>query len=345
MENTKIIYAPVESQIEKLKQQGLVISDESAAKDALLQYGYTNLIKGYREPYTLKGEGTLSYQSGVTFEQILSLYSLDNRLRSAVMSSMLDLEEHIKEAAADVIAIAFGVHQDEYLKFSNYRDKKKGKPQFTLSGILDKMRKTLETDKNPISYYSQKYDVVPPWILFKSVYFGTIVNFIHLFKPDQQVCMASKLYGPNFSEAHVSLMIDTLFVCAEYRNLAAHGGRTYSHHCKRKVLLPNSKELGLRGFSKLFFLLQQLRYQKPYENLEYELNTQINRHCNMFPKDTTYLAKILNVNIDEKSVVWLTGKDRDYHMERHCNGCVNPRSIELTTAEEEGYVPCVKCCK
>lgn len=31
---------------------------------------------------------------------------------------MLDLEEHVKEAVADVVARSFGVHQDQYLLFT-----------------------------------------------------------------------------------------------------------------------------------------------------------------------------------------------------------------------------------
>ena len=63
------------------------------------------------------------------------------------MASMLDLEEHIKAIAADVIGSSFGIHQDEYLQFKNYRDKKRRKQRFSLSGILDTMRKTINTIK------------------------------------------------------------------------------------------------------------------------------------------------------------------------------------------------------
>lgn len=35
---------------------------------------------------------------------------------------MLDLEEHIKECAADVVAVSFGIHQDDYLKYRNYQN-------------------------------------------------------------------------------------------------------------------------------------------------------------------------------------------------------------------------------
>ena len=78
---------------------------------------------------------------------------------------MLDLEEHIKEAAADVVAKSFGTHPDKYLNYRNYANKRKSKPRFSLSGILKTMNDTLLTDKNPIHHYQEEHGVVPPWIL------------------------------------------------------------------------------------------------------------------------------------------------------------------------------------
>lgn len=137
----KIEYTTAEQQIEKLKSQNLIILDEEHARLSLQAFGYTNLIKGYREPYIIRSNGIISYRMGVTFEQICSLYILDKNLRNAVMASMQDLEEYIKEAAADVVAKSFGTHQDDYLKYRNYQNKTKRKYRFSLPGILDVMKK------------------------------------------------------------------------------------------------------------------------------------------------------------------------------------------------------------
>ena len=99
----EINYTTPTEQIEKLRSQNMIILNEDFAKEQLQQCGYSNLIKSYRDPYTLVSNGRKIYRSGITFEQVLSLYTLDKNLRNAVMSAMLDLEEHIKEAAADVV--------------------------------------------------------------------------------------------------------------------------------------------------------------------------------------------------------------------------------------------------
>lgn len=348
MDKDTILYATVDEQIEKLKKQGLIISNLDFARSELALYGYSNLIKSYRDPYTIMSEEcSKKYRSGVTFEQIQSLYILDQNLRNAVMASMLDLEEYVKEAAADVIAYKYGTNQNDYLQYRNYVNKKKRKQRFTLPAILDTLKKTLNTDKNPIAHYSQKYGVVPPWILFKSVYFSTIVNFINLFKHEEQLALAQKMYDANTlgipDTALIPLMMDTLFICIEYRNLSAHGGRVYNHECSSR-LRPPAEANNLRGFSQLLFLLNMLRYQQPFENLSEALNLQLSRHCSMYPEDITYLGQILNINIIQRTPVWISAKSSKYHIDQHCCGIKKPIELELSDAQKQGFQPCKKCC-
>ncbi|MBS6956548.1 MAG: Abi family protein [Enterocloster asparagiformis] len=343
-----IEYANIEKQIEKLKAHNLIISDELSAKQYLELYGYSNLIKSYRDPYIIISDnGKKTFRSDITFEQLCSLYILDKNLRIAVMAAMLDLEEYIKEAVADVIAKSFGTHQDNYLQYRNYQNKKKYKYQFTLTGILETLKKTLDTDKEPIHHYKSKYGIVPPWILFKSVYFSTIINFIDQLKAPEQCMMVKKLY-PNteiVSEKNkVKLMMDTLFISLEYRNIAAHGGRIYNYKTNRDLHFDDNGKFSTEGFCKLLRLLNTLKYQGPYSYLNRVLNRELNRHCNMFPQDLTYLSQILNINITSHQVVWVTDTSSKYHANKHCSGLKHSREIDLEKAIELGFTKCKKCC-
>lgn len=81
-----IKYTTAEQQIEKLKSQNLIILNEDRAKLSLQLFGYTNLIKGYREPYIVNSGGHKSYRSGVTFEQICSLYiPCNSKIKSSAL--------------------------------------------------------------------------------------------------------------------------------------------------------------------------------------------------------------------------------------------------------------------
>lgn len=351
MNNKKITYATIEYQIEKLKSQHLEIYDLELAKDKLYQCGYSNLIKSYRDPYILIKNGKKIYRSGISFEQIYSLYLLDKALRNAVMAAMLDLEEHIKEAAADVIAKSFGTHPDDYLNFRNYRDKRKRNNRFNLANILGIMRNTIETEKNPIHHYTSNYGMVPPWILLKSVYFSTITNFINYFKNNEKIEMAKHLYDVSGLKLPIEnltkLMMDTLFICLEYRNLAAHGGRTYNYTCNSKLRVSEifHTDIELTGFSQLLFLLNLFFYDAPYEALNTTINNELNRHCQKYPQDVTYLSQVMNIDILEFHQVFTSPKSKKYHLDPHCSGLQNPDAIRMEDAISHGYEPCKKCIK
>lgn len=303
-----IKYVEVSEQIKKLKKQGLIIPDEKEAASYLEIFGYSNLIKSYRSPYIIYGEHGISYRSGVSLYQILSLYSFDKNLRNSVMASLLDLEEHIKEVTADIVAKTFGTHQDDYLQFNNYKDKRRRKKQFTLNEILKTLHKTTHSDKDPIKHYREKYGAVPPWILFKNVYLSTIVNFLYLFKPNDQLAVANRLYDNSELQLSSSslrkLMMDTLFLCQEYRNLAAHGGRMYNYEHFSKIrteeIFQDQPNINLAGFSGLLKLLGLFKYDAPYKNLLKSLEYSVNKHFSNFPEDVTYLGQILNIDFVRK---------------------------------------------
>lgn len=298
-----IRYSPIEHQVEKLKSQGLIISDEDYVKALLSQCGYSNLIKSYRDPYIFSTAMGLKYREGITFEQVASLYFFDRSLRNAVMSSMLDLEEHVKTVAAEVVAKNIGTDHNVYLNKRNYRNKRVRNQHFTLDAILERLKNATQSGSDPIHHCMVTRNCVPPWILFNGVYFSTIVNLIDQFKIPLQEQVASSLY--NASELNLNsqqlrfLMMDTLFIALEYRNLAAHGGRVYNYETSaalRTVEIFN-RQVNLKGLSKLLFLLNLFEYKRPFENLSTALNNELTRHCNNYMEDITYLAQTLNISI------------------------------------------------
>lgn len=64
------------------------------------------------------------------------------------MAAMLDLEEYFKEVTANVVAQSFGTHQDQYLEYRNYQNKRKTKYRFSLPGILDTLKRPSILIKN-----------------------------------------------------------------------------------------------------------------------------------------------------------------------------------------------------
>lgn len=348
-----INYTTPDEQLKKLKSQNLIIDHEGAAIDALSAFGYSNLIKSYRDPYTITVDGKKVYRSGITFKQIYSLYRLDKNLRNAVIAAMLDLEEHIKEQASNVIAESFGTHEDSYLNYKNYRNKRKRKEQFKLSSIIATMKKTLNTDKDPIHHYKTEHGIVPPWILFKSIYFSTIINFIDQFKVDERNQMVHRLYtlsslGINEEQGRM-LMMDTLYLASDYRNLAAHGGRVYNHVSDNVVrfdeIFKGQGQPLSKGFNQFISSLQLLDYKGPFHHLQKVLTDEVNRHCSEFPQDVTYLGQTLNMDIIQQRIVYVTDSGDKYHNDPHCSGMKDSYALEYEEAQSKGYVPCKRCNK
>lgn len=73
MEN-EILYSSAREQVEKLLSQNLIIENKQIAAAALQSFGYSNLIKSYRDPYIIKIDGKKIYRDGVSFDQVSSLY-------------------------------------------------------------------------------------------------------------------------------------------------------------------------------------------------------------------------------------------------------------------------------
>ena len=64
----------------------------------------------------------------------------------------------------------------------------------------------------------------------------------------------------------------------------------------------------------------------------------------MYPEDITYLGQILNINIIQRTPVWISAKSSKYHIDQHCCGIKKPIELELSDAQKQGFQPCKKCC-
>lgn len=310
----EIKYTTSEQQIEQLKKKGLIFHDEHAARENLDRYGYYNIINSYKGTYQTMADGKKEYFLGTTFEQIFSMFTLDHNLRNSIMSSMLDLEECLRAATAEIIAKDFGVNHNTYLNYNNYRDRTSSNPKFSLKGILSTLHNNAHSGKDPIRYYREQYGIIPPWILLKGTYFSTLINLIKCFKHKQkQQLLAILLKDLNIQDAApdmVALFQTVLFICLDYRNAAAHGGRIYnfqSDYAQNLVIsdnvvtfFPQLKDVGsLSGIRQLGSLLTIFKYEQPLHIIANSLNEQVNRHLHLYPNDINLLSQNIGVPIEK----------------------------------------------
>lgn len=341
-------YTTTEQQIKKLKSQLLSFENEKAASNILQTYGYYNIINGYRDPYIIREYGNKKYCADVTFEQIFELFVLDHGIRDSVLLAMIDLEEHLKAVVADIIAQDFGSDYTVYLQRNNYRDRKVSNPKFSRNNILDSMRQTAESsNKQPIKYYREHHGAIPPWILLKGVYFGTLVNFIRFFKKEQREKLIRKLYGDVITDDNIDeykdILSDTLFTCLEYRNLAAHGGRIYNYIPSCTIRLFEDKDLQ-KGLPQFIAALQFFKYTQPYRRINNAIKKALNQYCPKYPNDLERLERAIGFKIVEYEYVWVNPKTKKIHNNPHCSGANNCIRVSRNDVENGDFVCCKKCC-
>lgn len=146
--NKKFFYTTPKEQIEKLKKQHLIFEDEHIAYEILDIYGYYNVINSYNDAYiTTDKNNAKIYRDGTTFEQIFSLFTFDHYLRVSTMTAMLDVEELLRAAVADILASSFGTNHRIYLLPKNYRNRRTRDPRFSLHEILKTFNETINSSK------------------------------------------------------------------------------------------------------------------------------------------------------------------------------------------------------
>ncbi|MDY2813983.1 MAG: Abi family protein [Dorea sp.] len=304
-------FTTFDRQIEILQSRGLAFISEETAKNALRRYGYYNIINGYKDPYVEHIDGQEKYKPGTTFEQILSLYKMDRGIRASLMESMLQVEDNLRTAVAHTLGEAFTADQNFYLRRSNFKLGKKRGRRYPLDDIMAKFEKIQKDDIDPIKYYRETYNNIPPWILLKDASFGNLVNFVKLQKYPQKCRIISIAYDIPLTaiqqlDGMRDLFMDSLFVYLDFRNRAAHGGRVYNFESKStfrfspflhsQLGITNADYRHSKGKTGLIPLLASLSFwgdKDPYATLSAGIYFQMEKHCDLYPNDKEYLNRYL----------------------------------------------------
>jgi abortive infection bacteriophage resistance protein len=311
-------FTSINEQIEILKKKHLKFENLDFAKGALSSYGYYNIIDEYKYPYIIGKNDQEIYKDGITFERIFSLFELDNELRMGILSSLLLLEQHLRNTTAYVIAESFGTNDSEYLKKEHYKDRKVYDKKFSLDSILRRMKKVRKCNREPIRGYRERHNNVPPWVLVKGLNMNTLVNFIRFQNAPQKEEIIRLSYGINNKGAKLDsvkeLYMNSLFVCLQFRNRCAHGGRIYNFTPKTNFRINDSFKSELLtvlssisyiedhcNLNDLFSLLQLFRVKDMEHIIELTINKSVTTHCNKYPDDFEYLCEATKLSIDKES--------------------------------------------
>lgn len=214
-----------EQQLEKIKSKGIIVDDEEMTLQILRDEGYYNIVSGYCEYYRDKHK---KMYKGTHFSHIESLYVFDNILKNIIYKYASKVECHIKAQVAHTFSEYHGVDEKRYLVpdcFSSAKTK-----QQNIRGIIAKCNKVINNGidkKSPrfkeyLFHAVNSHGHIPFWVLARSLTFGCISTFFDVMKENERDIIAN-LYGID-----KDILSNLLMLIVQFRNIVAHGERTFS---------------------------------------------------------------------------------------------------------------------
>mgnify|MGYP000850032132 CR=1 FL=1 len=137
-----------------------------------------------------------------------------------------------------------------YLKKQFYNVSKKRKTKF--SETVQKIKLSFSTKDQPTKYYEDNHNHIPPWILFKNVYFNSVIDLFTFLNKNMQLQIVndySLLKKMNIkNEFKTKNLKKMLTIIRKFRNKIAHNAKIFNYrventdeilHQEIKGILPN----------------------------------------------------------------------------------------------------------
>lgn len=248
----------IDEQIERLKNRGMSIGNESYARDILIDLGYYRLgfyWFPFEKSYPSKDNRTHLFKDGTIFDKCVRLYEFDQELRHLLSKYLEDIEVNLR---TKVIYLLSNRHKENPIWFADDEVvmgtyitsfERKYKDEIANNDVIIRHAK-----KHPEDKYA------PAWKTLEYISFGDLLRLIDNLKSLESRKEIYKCYGlsdetsfPNYME-----------IIRQMRNNCAHGHPLYDLKLYkslragkfRKVLKGDQGEL----FSSLKGVLMVIQY-------------------------------------------------------------------------------------
>lgn len=213
----------IEEQLEKLKSRGLIIEDETLAKETLLDIGYYRL-GFYWFPLEIKypnREGRdHKFKPNSKFETCVHLYEFDKTLRGIISGYLLDIEVNVR---TKVIYYISNLHKENPTWFA---DNKIVMAPYIAQFELKYNREVANNDvikRHSAKHINDKY--APAWKTLEYLSFGDLIRLIDNLKSNEAKLMIYGCYGFNDDKTFPNY----IEVIRSLRNICAHGHPIFDH--------------------------------------------------------------------------------------------------------------------
>ena len=257
-------------QVDYLKnEQGITISNDQFAEDTLQRIGYFALMGGYKELFRIPF--SKKYKPGTSFDEIVTLYQFDARLRELFLKYLLQIERHIGNLIAYYFIEAHGISQTEYMNPHNYNNSPRNRK--IISGLIRKLHGAVTTtDYTHVNYYRSKYGNIPLWVTTSVLTFGSLSKMYNVLAQSlrSKICR----HFPNVNQRQLERFLSVL---TKYRNVCAHGDRLFSYRTVDQILdtplhskltIPQHGNQYIYGKQDLFAVVIAFRYLLSKEDFQ-----------------------------------------------------------------------------
>lgn len=227
----------IEEQMSILQKRNMIL-DESAYS-ILLQYGYYNLVNGYKDAFLDKDKsnklGNDYYRDGTTLKQVLVLYEFDDMLRKNLLNCITHIETQMKSLVSLHFSLRYGTNHWTYLTPASFTDRPRERNH--VYSLIMKLTRDINLfyHKKPhpaICHFMSKYREVPLWGLNTVMSFGTMATFYDLLVDDLKKTIAHGVHP----EMTPRLLSGILYYLTGIRNKCAHSNRLYTHKIDQRAL-------------------------------------------------------------------------------------------------------------
>ncbi len=209
----------ISEQIERLKQRGLNIEDEDKASHYLGNISYYRL-RAYTYPFQNNKDSNHPFIKEISFEEIISLYVFDRKLRLLLFNALEKLEIAFRTQIIYHYSLKYGAHWHLNPKlYTNHDD-------FTRH--MTSLEKEINISKETfIKHYKKTYvePIQPPaWMSLEVSSLGLLSQIFTNLKNNE--CKTEITYY--FGLKKVGLLENWLRCLRLLRNICAHHGRVWN---------------------------------------------------------------------------------------------------------------------
>lgn len=216
-------------QIALLERRNMAVPDHARAAHYLRHISYYRL-RAYWLPYEMPAaaEGGHAFTPGTAFDDALSLYIFDRRLRLHVLDAIERIEVSLRAAWAHHLAMTYGPHG--YLDPSLYDREHYNKAIIALRQEIERSRDTF------MIHYRQKYDepeLPPVWMTAEIISLGQLSKWLGNLKHRADRRAIARPYGLD-----ERVLRSFAHHMTHVRNICAHHGRLWNRQFTVTATLP-----------------------------------------------------------------------------------------------------------